>query len=378
MPRISVVVPVYNVEGFVGDCLRSVAGQTLRDLEIVVVDDGSTDGGPERVAAFAAGEPRMRVITQANGGLGHARNVGLAAGDSDLVAFVDSDDVLPPDALERLTGSLDRTASDLATGRVQRLEPSGATHTAPFLRKTHARTRRATHVTRFRWLVSDRVAWNKLWRRDFLARHDLRFAEGVFHEDIPMVVPAHFLARTVDVVAHPVYRWRMRDGGERSITQHRLEERLLRDRVEAVRRVCDFLDERFPAEPARRWYHESVLAEDLGYHLDVLDAADEGYRRLFLDEAGALLDRFGPGAENGLPAIQRLKWHLVRRGLLDELLEVLSFERSGGRGRTRWIGPRRYGDYPFLGDDRLAIPRAVYRTDELRRRARHAATLLRL
>ena len=377
MPRISVVVPVYNVEGFVGDCLRSVAGQTLRDLEIVIVDDGSTDASAEHIAAFAEREPRARVITQANGGLGNARNVGLAAGNSDLVAFVDSDDVLPADALERLSGSLDRTASDLATGRVERLEPSGATHTAPFLRKTHSRTRRATHVTRFRWLVSDRVAWNKLWRRDFLERNELRFAEGMFHEDIPMVVPAHFLARTVDVVAHPVYRWRMRDGGERSITQHRLEERLLRDRVEAVRRVCDFLDERFPEAPARRWYHESVLAEDLLNHLDVLDQAGDGYRRLFLDEAGALLERFEPDVESRLPAIQRLKWHLVRRRLLDELVEVVRFEQSGGRGRTRWIGPRRYGDYPFLGEDRLGIPRSVYRTGELRRRARHASTLLR-
>jgi CDP-glycerol glycerophosphotransferase len=222
--------------------------------------------------------------------------------------------------------------------------------------------------------VSDRVAWNKLWRHGFLEAHGLRFAEGVYHEDIPMVVPAHYLARAVDVVAEPVYLWRERP---RSITQRRTEPGMLRDRVAAVTQVCDFLDATQPPA-ARRPYHESVVAEDLRYHLDVLGEADDAYRRAFLDEANVLLERFGPGIEDRLPAIQRLKWHLVRRRALPELLEVLRFQRDVLPSGPRVLrGGRFYGAYPFLDDPALAIPRSVYRLDTTRRRLRNALILIR-
>jgi CDP-glycerol glycerophosphotransferase len=181
--------------------------------------------------------------------------------------------------------------------------------------------------------VSDRVAWNKLWRRSFLEQHRLSFPEGVYHEDIPMVVPAHYLARAVDVVRDPVYLWRLRTG---SITTRRTEPRLLHARLNAVARVCDFLDATQP-EHLRRIDHESVLAADVRYHRDVLDSVDDRYRTEFLDAANALLQRFHPDAESPLPALQRLKWHLVRRRLLPELLEVLRFERQEFKTRPRVI-----------------------------------------
>jgi CDP-glycerol glycerophosphotransferase len=373
VPAISVIVPVFQVEPYLDACLRSIAGQTVRDLEIIVVDDGSTDGSLAIAERFAAQDGRARILRQPNRGLGSARNTGLEEAGGEHVAFVDSDDLLPPRALERLQAVLRRTGSDFATGMVHRFDERGE-RPAPFLRNAFRRSRRRTHVTRFPWLVSDRVAWNKLWRRGFIEAHGLRFAEGVYHEDIPMVVPAHYLARAVDVVAEPVYLWRER---ARSITQRRTEERMLRDRVAAVTRVCDFLDATQPP-PARRPYHESVVAEDLRYHLDVLGEADDAYRRAFLEEANALLARFGPGIEDRLPAIQRLKWQLVRRRALPELLEVLRFQRDELPANPRVLrGGRVYGDYPYLDDPALGIPRSVYRLDTTRRRLRNAAILLR-
>jgi CDP-glycerol glycerophosphotransferase len=178
----------------------------------------------------------------------------------------------------------------------------------------------------------------------------------------------------VDVVRDPVYLWRLRAG---SITSRRTDARLLHARLNAVRQVCDFLDATQPP-PLRRIYHESVLAEDLRYHLDVLDQVDDRYRSDFLDGARALLERFDPGVEAPLAAIQRLKWHLVRRRLLPELLEVLRFERQEFETRPRVIrGVAVYGAYPFFDDPRLGIPRSVYRLDRHRRRLRSAIVLAR-
>jgi CDP-glycerol glycerophosphotransferase len=299
----------------------------------------------------------------------------VRAASGEFLSFVDGDDVLPPDAYERLLRSLDRTGSDFATGNIHRFT-STRTWPAPFLRRTFARSRPRTHVRRFRWLLSDRMAQNKLWRRDFWDANGLYFREGCFHEDIAAVVPAQVLACSVDVLAKPVYLYRVREDGAPSITQRRTELRTLHDRVAAVEEARAAIAAAGPPQLVR-WYDESVVEEDLRYHLDVFDLADEPYRRAFLDAAGAFLERAEPGVEDRLPAIQRLKWHLVRRRLEPELLEVLRFERDGLRSRPkRVIGGRVYGDYPFLDDPARGIPRRVYRLDTTRRRLSHAATLL--
>ena len=324
VPRISVVVPIYNVEAYLDECLLSLAGQTVGDLEVVIVDDGATDGSAAIAARHAERDPRMRLVRQSNHGLGHARNTGVQAATGEFLAFVDSDDKLPPDALEALLASLERTGSDFATGNIHRFT-SSREWPAPFLRKTFLRRRLKTHVSRFRWLLSDRMAQNKLWRRSFWDQHALRFPEGVLHEDIPVVVPAHFQARSVDVLSRPVYLYRMREDGELSITQRRSELRTLRDRLAAVEQARRHIVRHGPYG-SRRWYDQCVVAEDLRYHLDVLDEAGDEYRALFLDHARAYLQRAGAGIEDHLPPIQRLKWQLVRRGRIEELLKVLAQE----------------------------------------------------
>jgi CDP-glycerol glycerophosphotransferase len=376
MPRVSFVVPVYNVEAYLDDCLRSIRSQTVGDFEVVMVDDGSTDGSVAIAERHVERDRRLRLVRQTNHGLGHARNTGVQAAEGEFLSFVDSDDCLPPDALELLLGALDRTGSDFATGNVHRFDSRG-TWPAAFLKRTYFRRRYRTHVSAFRWLLSDRMAQNKLWRRSFWDEHDLRFPEGVLHEDIPVVLPAHFLAHSVDVVPRPVYLYREREAGAPSITQRRTEIRTLRDRLAAIEHVRAFLVSHGPPG-SRRWYDESVVEEDLRYHLDALPDGDDAYRSAFLDAATAFLERAGTRVEQHLPAIQRLKWHLVRRRRLPELLEVLRFEATALHTRPRTvIGGRLYGDYPFLRDTELAIPRAVYRLDTARRRARHVITLLR-
>jgi CDP-glycerol glycerophosphotransferase len=359
VPRISVVVPIFNVEPYLRDCLESIARQTVSDLEVILVDDGSTDGSAAIAEQFAAKDSRFRLIRQPNGGLGHARNTGVDAASGEFLAFVDGDDMLPDDAYELLLGSLDRTASDFATGNVHRIS-DGSTIQAPFLAKPFAKTRRATHVTRFRPLIVDRIVPNKLWRRGFWDDHGFRFPEGMLHEDIPVAVPAHFAARSVDVISKPVYHYRVRAGEDQSITQRRADLRALLGRLTAVEQVSGYIGRHVSAE-ALRWYHESVVAEDLRYYLDVLDVADDEYRTVFLERVNAFLDRVDDRAFEQLAAIERLKWHLVRRRLMPELLEVLRFQKEDlVRGARVRVGGKWFGDYPFRTDPDLRIPGSVY------------------
>src|SRR4051812_35859428 len=124
-PRVSVVVPIYNVATYLDACLQSIAQQTLTDLDVVMVDDGSTDDSADIARSMGERDPRFRLVTKANGGLGSARNAGIDAATGEFLAFVDSDDVLPRHALETLLGSLDRSGSDFASGNVRRLTSYG-------------------------------------------------------------------------------------------------------------------------------------------------------------------------------------------------------------------------------------------------------------
>ena len=308
---ISVVVPIYEVEAYLHECLESVAAQTVGDLEILMVDDGSTDGSAAIAREFAARDTRFRLLSQPNGGLSKARNTGIDAAGGEYLAFLDGDDTLPPDAYELLLGALEQTGSDFATGNVLR-RTSWGTSQALFLAEAFATTRLRTHVTEFPPLLADRTAWNKLWRRSFWG--DRRFPEGVVHEDIPVVLPAHFQARSVDVLAEPVYHYRIR---EHSITDRRREPHVLRDRLAAIDQVGEFL----AGHELRRRYHERVLVDDLRLHLDALDPADPEYSERFLAAANAFLDRADPDILDALPPDDRRPWEMVRRGELPEVGE---------------------------------------------------------
>jgi CDP-glycerol glycerophosphotransferase len=361
--RVSVVVPVYNVAAYLETCLNSLARQTMGDLEVVMVDDGSTDESADIAERFAASDARFRLVRQANAGLSAARNTGGEHARGEFIAFVDSDDVVPRHAYELLLGALDRTGSDFASGNVRRLTSSG-TIPVGFLARAFERTRLRTHITRFPLLLADRTAWNKLFRRSFWNEHGLRFPEGVFYEDTPVTLPAHYLANSVDVIDQTVYLWRMREGGDPSITQRRTETKTLRDRISAVDHVSRFLAER-GLRVSKALYDRTVLGQDLRFFLEVLPTANDEYRRLFLDLVNDFIDRAHPWVLEQRLAIERLKWQLVRRRALPELLEVLRFEEEElaetpplRRGR-RW-----YGDYPYRTDEHLKIPSRVYRLGE--------------
>ena len=113
MPTISVIIPVYKVERYLDACVASVVGQTYPDLEIILVDDGSPDNCPALCDAWAAKDTRIRVIHRSNGGLSAARNSGLDVCTGDYIAFVDSDDRLGPETLERALRAQQRSGADL-------------------------------------------------------------------------------------------------------------------------------------------------------------------------------------------------------------------------------------------------------------------------
>ncbi|MDF6020686.1 CDP-glycerol glycerophosphotransferase family protein [Streptomyces sp. JH34] len=353
-PLLSVVVPVHNVEDYLAECLESLARQSLDALEVVMVDDGSTDGSRRIAEEFAARDDRFRCVHQPNAGLSAARNTGIARTTPGVpyLAFADSDDVLVLDAYERMLASLESTGSDLVTGNVWRLDEQGRRQAWQYRWLTGDRLR--THITRDARLLADRVAWNKVFRRSFWDRHAFSFPVGKLYEDTPVMIPAHYLAKSVDVLHEHVYHWRVREG---SITRRRTDVRGVRDRIAACEQVSAFLSDRGAGQRLR--YDASCLRDDFVYFLEGLPMGGPAYRSAFMADAGAFLDRAGDAALAGLPAEARIRWQLVRERRVHELLAVLEFERANGTGTFAVAGPpgRRRAVHPRVADGRSVSAR---------------------
>ncbi|MBQ5804701.1 MAG: glycosyltransferase family 2 protein, partial [Erysipelotrichaceae bacterium] len=116
MSKVSVIVPVYNVENYIRDMLTSVQEQTFRDFEVVIINDGSPDNSQAIIDEFCAADPRFKSFVQENGGVAAARNSGIAKATGDYVVFYDPDDYIPPDALEKMYKTAASKDADLVIG----------------------------------------------------------------------------------------------------------------------------------------------------------------------------------------------------------------------------------------------------------------------
>ncbi|HEX8344132.1 MAG TPA: glycosyltransferase, partial [Actinoplanes sp.] len=363
---LSVVVPIYNVAPYLDECLSSIAAQYHTGLEVIMVDDGSTDDSAAIAAEFAGRDPRFRLVSQPNAGLGAARNAGAAVATGDYLMFVDSDDVLPPYAAETLIGSLELTGSDFACGNVMRLTTRGV-HQSGLHRNAFDTTRLRTHVSEHPALLDDRTAWNKVFHRRFFDAHELRFPEGVLYEDTPVIVPAHVLAKSVDVLQIPVYYWREREGADKSITQRRDEVKGFVDRLAGVSRVSRFLAKQGQRK-IKRLYDQSALKSDLWIFMRELPKVDDDYRQTFLDGCNTFLDGVDERVVAGLPATYRVLWTMTRKRMLPEMLELIPEIRA--RHRIVRRGLRRYHNIRFLDDNLPQLPRSLFLAGTPRPRTR--------
>lgn len=209
--KFSIIIPVYNVEPYLRECLDSVLNQTFTDWEAICVNDGSTDGSPDILTAYAARESRMKVITQPNGGLSAARNAGIKAAEGEYVLFLDSDDWLEENTLEVLSANLDGEDLLCFSGR-RYFESEGTYHDADQLTAWSYSTgmeyydENALSARDFAFVC----VVLRIYRRDFLSSHNLLFKEGIFHEDNLFTPLACYYAGKVKVINECLYDYRVR------------------------------------------------------------------------------------------------------------------------------------------------------------------------
>uniref|UniRef100_A0AAU2W4P8 Bifunctional glycosyltransferase family 2 protein/CDP-glycerol:glycerophosphate glycerophosphotransferase n=1 Tax=Streptomyces sp. NBC_00008 TaxID=2903610 RepID=A0AAU2W4P8_9ACTN len=215
MPRLTLIVPAYNVQGYIGECLDSVLEQDFTDFEVIGVDDCSPDGSGAILDTYAERDARVRVLHLAeNVGLGHARNAGMDEATGDYLLFLDSDDTLAPGSLAAIAARLDATDDpDVLVFDYTRTYWDGR-----LLRNKRAELLDESGPAVF--ALADRpqlldllqIVWNKAYRRTFVTAHGFRFPAG-YYEDAPWTFSSLISAETIAVLDRSCVLYRQRREG---------------------------------------------------------------------------------------------------------------------------------------------------------------------
>lgn len=232
---VSIIIPAYNVEKYLRECLDSALGQTFSDIEVIVVDDGSTDSTPEIIREYASRDPRLKPLTRPNGGLSEARNSGLEVARGERVVFLDGDDLLAPTAVCRLVEAAEQSGAHYVEGRwIQGADSSLISrHSGPSGALTVYDA--GTYIEKV--LYQDKVypsAWCKMFSHRLF--DNLRFRPGILYEDLDFFYRLADEAGRIAVIQDFIYFYRMNPAGlTGSFSPRRF------DVLDVTRRIEDYI-----------------------------------------------------------------------------------------------------------------------------------------
>lgn len=209
-PLISIIVPTYNVEKYIRTCIESILAQTYRNVEVIIVNDGSTDQSLAVISDLICSHHNVKVINQKNQGLSVARNTGIDVATGKYIIFVDPDDKIMPGFVSSLYQIADKTGADIVRGSFRDFNGNIPKGWVPdFNVPTNCGT-----IVLDQFLSShiSFVVWSSIYRLDFINSNHIRFTPGILLEDGDFTTRAYMLAKLVATSPEPNYAYRIRQG----------------------------------------------------------------------------------------------------------------------------------------------------------------------
>ena len=237
---ISVIVPIYNVESYLNRCVDSLVNQTYKNLEIILVDDGSPDGCPQMCDDWAKKDSRIKVVHKVNGGLSDARNAGMKVASGELVSFIDSDDWIDMDAFKKMYDRMLIDNSDVVSCGVKWVTEEGE-----LLNDVHVQQYDVieTHSAMNEIIIDGKLkqhVWNKLYKRELI--EDILFEKGKYHEDVFWSYQIFGRSERVSLMSESFYNYVQRSN---SIMGENYSVKRL-DGLDAMEQRCEYVKAKFP------------------------------------------------------------------------------------------------------------------------------------
>ena len=350
---LSVIVPMYNVAPYLDRCLASLVAQTYGQLEIILVDDGSTDGTAAIAAGYARRDRRMKLLTLPHGGNGRARNRGIEAATGKYLAFADADDVVPAGAYATMVENLDRTGSDFCVGSYGRIRGSKRTPVR-LSDRIHAQPHAGIDLAQAPDVIDDVFLWNKVFVRTFWNASVGPIPEDIRYEDQETTARAYLRADSFDILTPVVYWWRIREDGS-SITQAKYLLEDLRDRLLVAGDVTELFSAE-GSEPVLAHWHCRLLGRDLIPYIEQAPDASEAFWELLRN---GLQELYAAGQPylSGIDPQSRVLLHLAAGGHREDLRRaVVDRINNGTASPLTFDGGRIVASPPFLAVVETAVP----------------------
>lgn len=205
MVKVSVIIPVYNVEKYIDRCLSSLVNQTFKDYEVIVINDGSPDNSQKIIDEYVQKYPNLiRSIIKENGGQGSARNLGIEIAKGKYVMFVDSDDYIETNMIELLYSQIKTKNYDIVVCNNYIEYENGIK--VPDLDESVYFNEKYTH------LFSKPAVWNKIFLKDLIIKNNIKFREKLWYEDFDFSVNIYGLTQNIGFIKEPLYNYIIRDG----------------------------------------------------------------------------------------------------------------------------------------------------------------------
>jgi CDP-glycerol glycerophosphotransferase len=322
-PDVAVILIGYNDAERLPTAVASVLDQTLANLELIIVDDASTDTMGDVAQGLAATSPKINYIRlPANsGGCSRPRNVGLEHVTAPHVMFLDSDDVLERHACKNLLLAVERTGADFASGRCVRMDMNTGEE-RPWLRGLYDEPRVWEGIHENPELIGDTLCTNKLYRMSFLNEHGIRFPEGLYYEDLAFTAEAYCSARRIAIIPELVYRWQIYQGtAQASIHLQRDNIKNFSDRL-AVHRIIDEFLRREGLDEMKAMTDNRFLRVELRMYASDLADRDPEYQQEWMRLANDYLQGMDEERILSQGRAVRLTTYLIRQGDLALSIEA--------------------------------------------------------
>lgn len=217
MPLVSIIVPVYNTSTYLKECLDHLVNQTLKDIEIIVINDGSTDQSDQLVRSYLKNYSNIFYYSRENHGISYTRNQGINMASGKYLMFVDSDDYIANDACEKLVQTAEKTNSEVVVCDFYEFNTSSKT-------KNQLPDFEMTSLSQTPSLLFDinSSPWNKLYLRSFVIEHHIQFPVGLKYEDTVFVLQALYHAKKICKCKEPLVYYRVREGSETMVMNEKV------------------------------------------------------------------------------------------------------------------------------------------------------------
>jgi len=360
-PLLSIVVLVYNTAPYLPECFDSLLQQDYRDIEIIAIDDGSSDDSLAICRDYEARHPNFRCIGKHNEGGAVSGNLGVSLARGRYVAVVASEVEVTRDGYRLLMEQALQADADIVIGRAARLQ-DGRLSSVAFLYEPYvwSRRRRFDSVTEFPDVIHDCFYWNKVFRTAFLREHGLGMVPGLLYADRPFVHRAYWYSRRTVIIPELVYHWRRRpEGATASISQNIRQADNFIDRIHSMKLEWHDFDD----VPAAAGYRRAIAVANLQRALHAAPGivASPTFRKVFIEQMQALLALYGELDCRALGARRCLYLELIRRGEVEALCFLLGV--TSERGWIAEIDGTCYWKQPFLDNPEVPLPRAAMRLE---------------